>query len=422
MVRIRGLAGLAVVALAMTACSAESSPPESEPRRVADTSESTPESSPPGSPDGTPTQVGDECGDPMRLRADDALRPEHSGPIAGTSVLPDPSNDAIVRAIGPDGDVLQEVGRHDDTGTGPDSLHPGELSVLDPKTGATEPIRGRADIHDGTQTTFAALDEEYAVWLEQTSTDLTSADWTMYAADRDTGEISRVARATPIDDTTLPPAAPGYTIPSLSDGRVYWSETRPGRAAGDPPTVNVYARPLDLSAPADLVVEDAVTPVATGEWLYYIGFDPERFTEVEYAVYRLHLTTGETTLVHESAGGGKFSVGKAAYLTAYGDTVAWSLAESVVVFVGTEQVAEIRAPGELLVWLSAGPSGIGFEDGSGNPPGRNYLFDLSSGCLHNLGDGAGAGEVKIGGEHVLWSMPGKRKPAAETVWHYATLR
>lgn len=410
---VKRLTGLAVLALgmsALTACSPGVAPADPRSNRIVDSSENASRSA--------SRAVGNECGDPMQLRSDDAIPPRGST-LSTTSVLPGRSSDAIVRAISPSGEVLREIGRDDDPATGADSLHPGVLSVLDPETGESETVRGPGDVHDGTQTTFAALDDEHAVWLEQTSTDLTSSDWTMYAANRETGETSRVAKARPVDGSGLPPAAPGYTIPSLAGGEVYWSETRPASTSGEPPVVNVYARTLDSSEPAKLVVENAVNPVATGDWLYYIGFEADEFHDTAYTVYRKRLSTGETTVIHESKGSDSHSIGKAAFLTAYDDTVAWSLAESVRVFRGTEPVAEVVAPDELLVWLSAGPGSIGFEDGSGSGAGRNYLLDLDAGCLHNLGDGEGAAEVKIGGNHVLWSMP---SGSTETVWHYATLR
>ncbi|MBM7790753.1 hypothetical protein [Tenggerimyces flavus] len=305
---------------------------------------------------------------------------------------------ADLLAAGPTGELLIERGRTETVGTGggaPTSL-PGTLAVLDPATGREQLVRGKDDLQPGTHTVFADLDRDHVVWQQETSTTLDVSDWTLVAADRETGAITRLAAAKPVDAQGLKPTVPGYTIPRLHEGTVYWAEARRG-VAGKRPVVGIHARPVDASAPERLVVANAILPAVTGSWLYYVDFDGENASRPGYAIHRLSLRTGRTETVQRSETGPGVQ-----FLAADGDSVAWALTDSTVQVRRTadEPVLTIAPEGEQLGWLSADRGLVGFGDGSGEANGA-YVLDVRRGCLHVLA--AKGSSVVIGGSTVAWT-------------------
>ena len=279
-----------------------------------------------------------------------------------TAGKPFPAGDLLL-AAGSTGELLVESGRHftPATESAPAKLRPGTLSVLDPATGRTQEVRGKGDLQPGTQTVFGDLDREHVVWQQMKGTTLSESDWAIYAADRATGVITQLATAKPVDDKGLKPTVPGYTIPRIHEGTTYWAEAQAAATAGTPPTVGIYARALDGSAPAKQVVPNAILPAVSGQWLYYADFDGAKSDRPGYAIHRLSLRTGATETVQraETEPGSQF-------LAADGDTVAWALADGTVkVRTANEKLVTIAAEGEHLSWLSAGQGLVGFGDGGG---------------------------------------------------------
>lgn len=319
-------------------------------------------------------------------------------------------------ATGSTGELLVETGRRDGPGAnGETALRPGILTVLDPATGRRQVVRGRRSLQPGTQTMFGALDRDHVVWTQKTGTDLGESAWSMYAADRRTGAIALIAQAHPVDDKGLTPTVPGYTIPHLHGGKVYWVGARPAATAGKPPTIGIYARPLDRSAPEALVVPNAIRPVISGPWLYYVALDAADAARPGYAIHRRSLLTGRAELVRRATTGPGVE-----FITADGDTAAWLLTDRTVqVQRGTAgPVVTIRAAdGELPGWPSAAAGLIGFSDGSGGTRGA-YVFDVRHSCLHNLAPGAGT-QILLGGRTVAWRL---QTPTGELRWQVARHR
>ncbi|MEQ4210298.1 hypothetical protein [Actinopolymorpha sp. B9G3] len=329
-----------------------------------------------------------------------------AGIISDEQILPDKirSESASYQALAESGEILVESGRHDE----PSGLHPGILTILDPATGKQQTIRGQHDRHEGTQTTFSAFDADHVVWLEQPDQVLSTSNWVMYAADRPTGKIIELARATKIEELDSAPTVPGYTIPDLYEGKVYWAEARPNPVKGKAPVVNIYSRVVDGSEPTTLEVRDAVSPSATGGWLYYAAIHLERPNEPGYAIHRKSLRTGKTELIYSSRTSSGF------FLVAEGDTAAWvEDHKTVKVYKDARQIAQVRAPAG---WLDAGRDAISFTANA------NYLLDLRTGCLHTLGKThPSVASVRLAGTKVTWverldPIDGKAK-----VWH-ATIR
>jgi hypothetical protein len=370
---VKKLLALAVTALAVTACAAPSSGTD-----VA--------AAPPVSCGGTGASLS-------------VAKASDGAPGLVTAGKPFPADDLLL-AVGSTGELLVESGRDytPATDNAPARLRPGTLTVLDPATGRKQVVRGKRDVHPGTQTVFGDLDREHVVWQQKTGTTLSESDWAIYAADRRTGVITRIAEAKPVDDKGLKPTVPGYTIPRLHEGTVYWAEARAGATAGGPPTVGIFGRPLDSSAPAKQVVPNAILPVVSGPWLYYASFDGANASRPGYAIHRQSLRSGATEVVQRSATGPGV-----AFLAADGETVAWALADGTVQVrrAANASVVTIAAEGEQLSWLSADQGLVGFGDGGGEAGGA-YLFDVRRTCLHDLADKKGA-DVVIGGSTVAWT-------------------
>lgn len=393
------LLGLAVTALAVAACSAN--PDAAEPAAAG----------------------GQNSCAAMELTTGDAFPPsERQRLLARERTIPNQIDGERVNslAINESGEMLVEIGRRDDPqAAGSAGLHPGTLAVLDPNTGARQQIRGPADIQDGTQTVFAALDDDHVVWAQERGTTLAESAWEIYAASRASGRISLVARAKPVDAQGTMPTVPGYTIPQLRRGRVYWAEARGNPTPGQPPVVDIYSRRLDSTEPAQLVARNAILPVPTEDWLYYAGFDGTDADKPGYTIYRRSLRTGQVDVVAAAEAGPGVE-----FLAAHDRTVGWSLRSGTVeVQRDGRLVARVRAGGdEQLGWLSAGVDTVGFSDGSG-VRGGVYLLDLRDGCLHSLVPPEQLGSsVMIAGRTVLWNtLTGDAATGRQSSWHLASL-
>lgn len=371
-----------------------------------------------GEPDRAAGSATSRC-EPANLSVDAAESANDAGILRDVRALPNRPPTALTLDVGPGGNVLQELGRRDQRGKSGTTLRPGTLTVENPETGNSRTIRDARDTPSGNQILFGDLGPDHVVWTEQPDTTLTEANWRIYAADRSTGKISTVAKARSLPELGTAPTVPGYSIPTVNHGWVYWPEARSNQTEGQPPVVNVYGRELGSDRPAELVAKNALSPVATTDSLYYIGFDPERWQQSEYKVHRMSLSTGDTSIVDSARGSGR-----AGFLTARGDTVAWSLGRTVLVFRDTTQVAEVTAARGALMWLRSGTDTITFTQAS-EDHGTHYLLDLRNGCaLYRLGPNKGVGEVHAGGDAVAWTVPGTNDSGQDTgaiVRRYAIL-
>lgn len=325
---------------------------------------------------------GPKTCDPMGQSLDDAREPA-PGLLGDERVLTEAwgEQEAGVIAIAESGEVMLEVGRADTSGGAWDApdvsrLHPGTLEIYDPVSGDVEQVRSWDEIDEETQTNFAAFDEDWVVWTQILGTQLAEAEWTLLAANRETGEIHEVATADPFPNGTHP-TAPGYTIPELNDARVYWAAARPvpDRARGD---AVIYSRALDRDEPMRLEAEDAAMPAPTDNWLYYVSRTSE--------VMRKNTDTGKTVEIADPEA-------QPIFLAASGNTVAWVGEDFTThVYTGKQRMARIvnsawvdhTEDGEIArirpSWIEVGPNSVGFVDG--HETGGTYLFDLTTNCLY----------------------------------------
>jgi hypothetical protein len=345
-------------------------------------------------------KIGDAATDPAeRPIVDDRFQ---SSEEDGESVL--------LKTVGATGEVLLEIGRDDRSENDVSDLRPGRLYLEDVATGKRTLVRGEDDAHRGTQTFAAAVDENFVVWLETPDTSVGIATWTMYAFDRDTGKISKVADSgNEPDEITVDPE------PKLWNGSVYWNEGRKNPDGDQPALSNIYARTLTGTEPTRLVVKNAVEPEPTDGWLYYAAYDPAT-GDNGYAIHRKSLTGDRTELVHRDPKKSAFG------LAASGDLSAWSEDDDLVVFRGTELIARFVPPkGHSTNYVTAGDGTIGFSSSDGGGDEFGLLLDLRDGCrLHQLDHSAGLSIVELAGRTVAWSTP---EPGHDRMaWNFGRLR
>lgn len=351
---------------------------------------------------------------PATISIADAVTDPAQRPVVDAKLRPAEEAGQSVRVLGvaPNGEVLLEVGYEAGSANvnpnqTPSYPSPGRLYVEDPDTGQRTEVRGADDLHPRTTTLFASLDESFVVWVEMGAA---TTGWEIYAFDRSTNKISRVAGSSGSTDRD-----PAPSRVQIWNGSVYWAELR---GDADPnPGYNIYGRKLASAEPVRLVAENAIDPVVTEGWLYYqrysVGPDGQAF-------FRTSLTGQPTEAVHEGASGGG--------LTAFGDLTAWIDDSEVVVYRGTTLIARV-VPGKDQT-----PSSIAAGDGviaivsrdttrtRENSIRLGLLLDLRDGCrLHQLTDLPERAAVQLAGRTVGWTAQDPSRDDA-TAWYTGRLR
>lgn len=358
----------------------------------------------PTAPTPGPTQssaVPGTCTNQM-IKIADAITDPAKRPLADLKPVPDKDKDGkdvLMITVGATGEVLLEEGRNDTSENDVTTLRPGRLVLWDPATGKRTTIRGEDDLHQGTQTSYAEVDRDYVVWLEDPDTHIGTSTWKIYVFDRRTGKISKVA-SSPENPGSLPPDPQ----PRLYNGSLYWQVRRNPEEQGPPKVVDIYTRKLDLREPARRLVANAAQPVPTDGWLYYEKYDFDQYEDAgspqHYAVYRTSYDGRTTELVHEADRRDAFS------LSAVGEYSAWSEGTDLLVYRGATLVARLVPPrGRETSEVTMGDGMIGFVSATpGGDSASNYLLDLRTGCsLHRLSDAHDGGVVIATGRTVVWS-------------------
>ncbi|MFC7623905.1 hypothetical protein [Microlunatus sp. GCM10028923] len=337
---------------------------------------------------GQTIKIADAITDPARRPVTDAKK------VPATD---ENGDENLMITVGPTGEVLLEEGRRDSSENDVTTLRPGQLKIWDPETGKRTTVRGPDDLHADTQTTYAAMDEKFVVWVETPDTTVGTTTWELYAYDRATKKISKVA-----DSTQTPSHGVGKpeAIPVLWNGTVFWPEARENPDGGDP-LINIYRRDLASGGKTRVAVRNAMGPAATDGWLYFVDYQPG--DKKKRGVHRTSLTGDRTELVHQDA------KQEPSYPAATGEISAWSVGPELVVYRGTTLIARLVAPkGDRVTDVTAGDGTIGFISGNGGEgdPEWNYLLDLRTGCsLHRLSDNDELAAVIATGRTVAWAGP-----------------
>lgn len=346
----------------------------------------------PGPTQGT-TAPSTCTGQPIRIA--DAVTDSTERLVVDPKAVPatdEDGKDTLVLTVGRTGEALLEEGRRD---SAEGELSPGQLTIWDPQTGKRTTVRGEDDLHPGTQTIHAALDENFAVWTETPDTSVGTSTWEIYAFDRKTEKISKVADSsqTPAHGTMKP-----EPIPVLWNDTVFWPEARQNPADGDP-LINIYRRDLADGGKTRVAVPNAMGPAATDGWLYYVEYRPG--SKEGRGVNRTSLTGDRTELVHRNAEEAP------SYPAASGEISAWTVGRELVVYRGTTLIARLVPPkGDEVSQVTAGDGVIGFISGNGGEAEWNYLLDLRSGCtLYRLSDNDELAGVIATGRTVAWAGP-----------------
>jgi hypothetical protein len=130
-------------------------------------------------------------------------------------------------AVTPEGGVFAVVNQTADVGNGTITLKQSQLEVLQPKRRAVK-VRGSTGAK-ARQAVYGDADTDHLVWMETTSTDLTHQPWVLLLSVRRSG-VTRVLASSPEDA----PAPPSGTVPTLAEGRVYWSAAQRTRTRSGP--------------------------------------------------------------------------------------------------------------------------------------------------------------------------------------------
>ncbi|GAB3769497.1 hypothetical protein [Microlunatus parietis] len=335
---------------------------------------------------------------PETISVKNAINAPDQRPIEQIELQPSEENgeQVMVLAVAATGEMLLEVGRDATSKNDVVELSPGRLYIEDPVTGQRTPVRGDDDLIPKTQTFFAAFDERFVIWIDTPDTTVNSSAWNMYAFDRVTGKISKVAGSDTAPDEDLAPHRA-----TLWNGTVYWYEVR-DTSGNQPVQFNIYSRKLDSGEPTRLLVENVHDPVAGDGWLYYQAYTTD--PEAGYTIYRMSLADGKSEIFHRETD--KSGAG----LAAAGDLVAWVEGEDVLVYRGTTRIARVDGKGVRPGDLSVGDNMIGFVTGD-NGANDDMLLDLRNGCrLHHLAKAEGMASVRIAGRTIAWSVPDPDQP------------
>lgn len=266
------------------------------------------------------------------------------------------------------------------------------------------------------QVVSANADDRLVVWMESPSVELGWEDWRVYSYDTLKKKSVMLADFTEVVPEERIPAVPGWTVPTVGDGIVYW-------ASAYHPTANswgvqILAHNADGSGRLRAVATPGKLPVADGQSLYFVrsadvdpGMAPTRFE-----IHRI--AQDVDSLVYTGA---KDENAVVSTLDAHDGTLAWILASNW----------ESGAPGEVSTLFvldrkeglhriplasQGGSSVVCVSDrtivwGGGSAPGDpgQYVLDRASWKVWRLGEFEGLSEAFCNDDFIAWGVPDSGK-------------
>jgi hypothetical protein len=366
---------------------------------------------------------------PTALDVSDAADPLAAGRIVETSTPVLASPDAYVRAVSAEGEVVATLSAHEGLRLSQDVVGAlGAGGVVRRFSGATPP---------GVDPTVARQSESFSVsgrtvaWAETPSTDLLYDNWSVYAADLDTGATVALGSSEDVLPGDLLPIIGPYMRVSAGKDRVFWGTPYPRgeRGADGHYTefgLEVLARRIDGVGPLEVVADNAILPSADGDCVAFArihGSDPD-VPEGTYRIIRVCGVGGpEVLLASGSLGAG----GALSSLTAADGLVAWAQwdsrdgqatrADVVVLDTSTgrtttvrltppagmlpEPVAELSAADGLVSWSTTSTRGlldvpVGTVWSLDVPPGLTALLQAGAWLGWPAADEQGVASISIG--------------------------
>ena len=250
----------------------------------------------------------------------------------------------------------------------------------------------------------ADMNARTVVWMESASNDFGVAPWTLYARDRGTGQVRRLAGSSRVDGM-VPPPVPGRTDPVLLKGWVYWAQVS-GRMGAE--KVDILGCQVK-DCHARRVVKGAALPSAAGGHLYFVTGDRYRgrkhaaryqLRSWEPGSRRTDLLGQLATEPNETPSG----------LSASGDQVAVTLTSALKGGIalygldGRKVVTVDSEPQGMFVTPHAIPGYAAWGDGnaSGLSTGGGYVYDFTNRRVLSFGNMPGLNVIHADGALVVW--------------------
>lgn len=294
--------------------------------------------------------------------------------------------------------------------TDPLALGVVRLSIAAAGSKARTPIPSPGRIQPQ-QVGSGAMNERWAVWMEEPGTELSISAWTLYAYDREAGITTKLAEAPKIDGKD-PLVVPGYTGATLSGDHVFWAQAE-GHVGAE--TANIYGCEIADCTP-ERYATAAAYPVAVGDHLYVIARDPSAKPKdpwARFTIERIDIATKEATDVEsvdleaEQAPGG---------LAASSRALAWIIRgrpDTITIRdLKTGRDTTVRCELEGVDLDFGGGFGypvatdrfVAWGESMGNSPANvgNYLFLLDEQTLHSVGNASGLYGVDAAGSYLSW--------------------
>ncbi len=355
---------------------------------------------------------------PATIKIADAITDPANRPISEIKTVPDviAGEKIKLQALSTTGEMLIEVGGRTEGDQGGAIYHAGQLYIENIATGDRTVVRDNDNLPQNLNTYPAALDQNYAVWIEEHSDD-DSQDWVMRAFNRSTGETTTIidSASTPDEDDFAPDDV------SLWNGSLFWvaAEDSPD---GKSTKSRIYERRLDAEGAAQVLVEDAGNLVTTEGWLYYVRW----VDGIEgSALYRMSLTDRKAELIHRDERGERNGE-----VTAFGAVSAWPVGKELVVYRDATLIARLTPrQGHEVRDPVAVNGAIVFSSGEGeDSPGmlddpKGLVLDLQAGCqLYQLAPEVTVGDTFLAaGQYVAWAVSTPAQDGTRD-WHIGRLR
>lgn len=271
-----------------------------------------------------------------------------------------------------------------------------------------------------TQVTFGALNEDWVVWKETTSTEVGSVPWVIYAYDRGTKQTVEIERSQHLDRQVTP--GPGPAEPVLAGDHLLWSRTT-GTVSAE--SDDIYGCDLTDCTPTRYAT-GAAQLFAVGDSLYAVTDSRAGATaKTGSAIVKIDVRSKRSQLAENlDANGGKSS------FVASRRAKAWVMSggpdpDQVVIrdletdrtitveaenFVEQDFAARFGYPVATERFVAWGATG------SAGPEVGNYLYDLDKGTLYSLGNRLGLYSVDASGDYVSWREYRGASDTPENLW------
>ncbi len=319
----------------------------------------------------------------------------------------DPETSEALLAVSVDGDFVGTRSTMPTTG-GPEdlTLYPETPIVIDTSGDETAFAVPGSDI--AYQAIAAAAANGAYAWRETSTTEVVAGDYRILVATA--GESQARILADSGNLSSVPPQILASTETGIAtDGaNVYWAvPVAIGGSGGDVAgyTAGIVASPVDGSQEPRLLATGVVAPVVMGNKLLavrYLESDPG-VTEDVFEVVEVNTTDGDASsfMTYEIGSGSPvrdFCAGPTYVAFAHGNRIEIRYATDL-----STSAVSVRAAGQGTD-LACGDTFLAWGNGSGSEDGGEYLLDLTTDQIYELGTAGGHSTVMAAGDYLAWGV------------------